>query len=157
MGRNLHLVKVSSPIQPNQTLIVGNIHLESVFQPINHQIQSQQLQESLVYLDRSYPNQLVILTGDTNLTCQDKVSIPTHWQDIWEITGCTKSNQYTYDGYLNRNIHRKIQKRFDRIYLRTSLPHTVTNFNLIGQETIPEWNIQPSDHFGIYWRLNINI
>ena len=153
MGRDMLIVKLKIE---GITLNIVNTHLEST--DSFTKIRSHQLQQLFSWSQSIPKSEMIVVAGDTNLTndeLQGKEGLPVDWIDVWESLGKNEDTQYTWDMTRNDNIDiesdDKPRFRFDRIWLRDSVPSRVTplTFQLIGTERLADNDCFPSDHWGI--------
>lgn len=129
MGRYFIIVKLKN-------LSIITTHLESLPQSAKtRQKQIQQILESVTLLPS------VIWTMDSNLTDTSNDGFPNcGLKDCWIEAGSPEESRFTY-------VSPKYQSRLDRVYHNTNL--SVTNFQLIGNYDVP-----PSDHYGVSVEFN---
>lgn len=159
MGRNLLVTEAHiGPLK----LTLLNTHLESTAEHAAERVR--QLQRSFKEVMATPKDRVVIFAGDLNL--RDKEvdligGLPTGVIDLWVAGGSRKECRYTWDMTRNTNTELpgrfKPRRRFDRAYLRQSLPSTLRPkfFGLIGLEKISGTQSFPSDHWGIMVHFDI--
>jgi len=140
-----------------------NTHLESTKDHAEER--GRQLKQCLAQVSSRPTERVSILAGDLNLRDAELVAsggLPDRTVDVWERCGARKEVQYTWDMMRNTNLQANFGKfrprcRFDRIYLRDSLPTTATasHFGLIGLQKITDTQAFPSDHWGLRCVLNL--
>lgn len=140
-----------------------NTHLESTKEHAEER--GSQLKQCLAQVGSRPTDKVSILAGDLNLRDAELVAsggLPNRTVDVWEKCGARKEVQYTWDMMRNTNLQANFGKfrprcRFDRIYLRDSLPTTVSasHFGLIGLQKITDTQAFPSDHWGLRCVLNL--
>jgi len=140
-----------------------NTHLESTKDHAEER--GRQLKQCLAQVGSRPTERVSILAGDLNLRDAELVAsggLPDRTVDVWERCGARKEVQYTWDMMRNTNLQANFGKfrprcRFDRIYLRDSLPTTATasHFGLIGLQKITDTQAFPSDHWGLRCVLNL--
>ena len=87
--------------------------------------------------------------------------LPDNVYDIWELTGKRREAEYTWDTQRNDNLEMpgrfKPRLRFDRLYIRHSLPKKVQPeyFELCGLERLKPSRRFCSDHWALLTHLNI--
>ena len=153
MGRDMLIVKLKLE---GITVNIVNTHLEST--DYLTKVRSHQLQQLFSWSESVPKSEMIVVAGDMNLTdeeLQDKEGLPLGWIDVWESLGKNEETQYTWDMTRNNSIDidsdDKPRFRFDRIWLRDSVPSRVTplTFELIGTERLADDDCFASDHWGI--------
>jgi hypothetical protein len=127
---------------------------------------------------------VAIITGDLNWDDERKKSagadrpmmdlLGKEWIDAWR-THRPKEEGYTYDAKESSMLRGNLRRRFDRCLIRSNLPVTVNDTELIGKKSIPGlvWKkephpmaknrsvvqlpVLPSDHFGLRVTLQLNV
>ncbi|KAK3925650.1 Tyrosyl-DNA phosphodiesterase 2 [Frankliniella fusca] len=159
MGRNL-LITEAHIGQLKLTLL--NTHLESTADFAAERVN--QLQKSFKELTDTPKNRVVIFGGDLNLRDKELVlggGLPNGVVDLWEAGGSRPECRYTWDMTRNTNTELsgrfKPRCRFDRVYLRQSIPQAVKPkyFGLIGLQKVVGTQSYPSDHWGIMVHFDI--
>ena len=152
MGRSYLIGQFIMP--DDRILNVGTFHLESVF---NGNPGERLKGDQLSYIDSISPQRTVFM-GDTNLKTQNHFPE----KDIFIRINRPLAYEYTYAGETNLNIrNRKLNSRFDRIYLKTDEPNRIKTFLLTGTEATFYYQSknrkqQPSDHYGVYTEIDFN-
>lgn len=137
-------------------VVLLNTHLESM--GYSTEVRQVQLRRCFRMCRKEAAEKTVIFGGDLNLRDREVDSIggvPGDVQDMWVASGSDPSCQYTWDMERNDNLDfrdkGKPQLRFDRVYVRHSLPPSLspTAFRLIGTRRLEREGCFPSDHWGI--------
>ncbi len=123
--RNLLIAEIILPSA--QTLFVGTFHCESVFGTIDSEQEILKL-DQLSFIGSILKYKHFIIAGDTNLTHNEKTTIPT----LNELNSPATFNN---------------QKRFDRVFVSSGFTNSSTQ--LIGDAT-------HSDHRGLVIYINLN-
>merc|ERR1719376_307329 len=141
-----------------------NTHLESTKDHAEER--GRQLKQCLAQAGSRPSDRVSILAGDLNLRDAELVAsggLPDRTVDVWDRCGARKKVQYTWDMMRNTNLQANFGKfrprcRFDRIYLRDTLPTSATasHFGLIGLQKITDTQAFPSDHWGLRCVLNLS-
>ena len=136
-----------------------NVHLESTSKLSKERVE--QLKKCFSEIKLLGDDTTVILAGDMNI--RDKeiallkkgTGFPSSIKDVWELLGKETKDQYTWDMKRNTNLKMngrfKPQLRFDRVYIKDSLPIRMVpkSFNLIGTKKVSGTELFPSDHWGV--------
>ena len=167
MGRELLIVKIDYPVLEvdmgisKKDIIVANSHFESLFKRnFENKEKIEQYKESQKILDKLYDEyHNVIFCSDTNiLDIEEDSFFPFGWKDCWKEKGKDDDKEkYTYDGKQNLYLQmRKIpyQSRLDRIIYKSKILKCQDYTILKGAK---HNNIEPSDHFGIEGKFEINL
>ncbi|XP_077540844.1 tyrosyl-DNA phosphodiesterase 2-like isoform X1 [Haemaphysalis longicornis] len=137
-------------------VVLLNTHLESM--GYSTEVRQVQLRRCFRMCRKEAAEKTVIFGGDLNLRDREVDSIggvPGDVQDMWVASGSDPSCRYTWDMERNDNLDfrdkGKPQLRFDRVYVRHSLPPSLspTAFRLIGTRRLEREGCFPSDHWGI--------
>lgn len=149
MGRNLLVTEAHISKVKFQLL---NTHLESTAD--HSETRKEQLKAAFDVCSRFNDDYTVIFGGDLNLR-DGEARVPCDFYDLWEFCGSSPEFRYTWDMKRNTN-HCSFGKfkprcRFDRVYIRHSIPKRVRpkHFALTGFQKVPNTQSFPSDHWGI--------
>lgn len=153
MERNIVFAEATFNGKP---LVLLNTHLESM--GYSTEVRKVQLRRCFRMVKKEPAEKTVIFGGDLNLRDKEVDSIggvPGDVQDMWVASGSDPSCRYTWDMERNDNLDfrdkGKPQLRFDRVYVRHSLPPSLAPvaFRLIGTQRLERDRCFPSDHWGI--------
>jgi exonuclease III len=143
----------------NTKIVIGTSHFESFFEKKYSEIKKNQYicaKNELDNLSKKY--KYVIFGGDTNIANEEEEKSffknDNNWIDTWKDFDSDPNNEYTYDTQTNKNLIfrgiKNLRGRTDRILYKGDM---ITR----KYELITEGNfiIPPSDHHGIYVKLEI--
>ena len=159
MGRKLYCVVIECNSQEYssnlQNIVIATSHFESEFKKSNP-IKTSQYDQAHTILNKYFSSYgPVIMCADTNILPNEEKYFLTEgdesWLDAWSENGADHDKMYTYDTKLNvnlqnRNFHKEIRSRIDRVIYRGRSVLRPLDFKLIKRF---EDKIEPSDHFGI--------
>lgn len=164
MDRSLILATVGS-------FAVGNVHLESLCFERKRKEQLQTCEKEL----RGYKNALLV--GDFNFDATKTygdwrrkapkvdpaflenavlAKVLPSWIDAWPVIKGLDDPGFTFDGATNPKCvrDRQEQMRYDRIMVKGDCQNALSSISMLGQSTINDWGLKPSDHYGLYLKMN---
>jgi len=141
----------------NVNVLLGTSHFESFFDKKHSNIKKEQYLYAQKYLDNKKQYKYIIFGGDTNIANDDENKSffkNIYWNDVWDDIENQEDQNYTYDTETNKNLImrgiKNLRSRIDRILYKGDI--VVRNFELIKEGN---FIIPPSDHHGIYVKLEI--
>ncbi|KAL1285981.1 Tyrosyl-DNA phosphodiesterase 2 [Trichinella pseudospiralis] len=153
MNRNMFiaLVEFDGDVQ----LCLVNSHLESGRSET--QIRKSQLKEVWSLMAASPDDVTVFFGGDMNLGFGELKEIPVDVTDLFQDCGSPRDACVTWDPKTNANLNipKHCPQRFDRIFVKASKPARFKpiEFSLVGKKIIRSCLCHPSDHYGIYCKM----
>ncbi|XP_050401717.1 tyrosyl-DNA phosphodiesterase 2 isoform X2 [Patella vulgata] len=153
MGRNLLIAKATIK---GIKFSFMTAHLESCKEHSKERME--QLRSAFKKVKEFEKDRTVIFGGDLNIRDTEIAKmngIPENIFDLWEVTGKRPEAKFTWD--MNRNDNNefggqfKPKCRFDRLYIKHSIPRTVNPvyFELVGLERLKNCQRFASDHWGL--------
>ncbi|KRX54672.1 Tyrosyl-DNA phosphodiesterase 2 [Trichinella sp. T9] len=153
MNRNMFiaLIEFDGDVQ----LCLVNSHLESGRK--ESRIRKSQLEEIWSLMAASPDDVTVFFGGDTNLGFGELKAVPANVTDLFQDCGSPVDACLTWDPATNANLNipKRCRQRFDRIFVKASKPARFKpiEFSLVGKKLIRSSLCHPSDHYGIYCKM----
>ncbi|KRX72414.1 Tyrosyl-DNA phosphodiesterase 2 [Trichinella sp. T6] len=153
MNRNMFiaLIEFDGDVQ----LCLVNSHLESGRK--ESRIRKSQLEEIWSLMAASPDDVTVFFGGDTNLGFGELKAVPANVTDLFQDCGSPADACLTWDPATNANLNipKRCRQRFDRIFVKASKPARFKpiEFSLVGKKLIRSSLCHPSDHYGIYCKM----
>ncbi len=148
-NRSFHILTLSIK---EEKIIIVNIHLAA--SEANSVLRLSQLQYIFNYVE----NRKCIIGGDTNLSNDDVVVLPEHFNDVWKVMGSSIKTMGTWNPRENTNLSHISKNvgmcRFDRIFTKDIF---VQSLQLLFKDKIEFSNISQhvSDHFALFARFRL--